>query len=984
MQIQRLLHISLFLCLVLTGPALGQNGKPVKAPVEKTATATSPAAAKTSSATAAVKSAATTSAKASIDFDGTVKDGAKAITIRGATGLVSVYVAQKGTACGKGRFADLPSRLDLTVTGTAGTTTQVKFDPGSSSTVNLANPAKAGDLLCLVDLVADASGGFQAHFSAPASVGAAATATAGPKFADSTLVTGSDTVWVQGSKGDSIEVFSFPANYKPQSKAAGSSGQPPCTQADFGGSNPKKLSFIQRNAAGAASTATELTLNSNEPLAIQLQSPLQLGSLLCIDDQPKSGSEEFSSFAAVQNASEVAGGEQFSSTPSVSFLPAPVTLTKSVWVKGTTDDVVTIYAFNSDYKSKTSILSSTAEVSCTSSDVDSAPGLLTAAGVKLKSSDPQEIDLASALTAGEKLCIEDHTANGADKFSYLATVQDAPTGTLGGETPPAAPLVSFDSSPWRQSKSVSVKGKAGVIDIYAFKSDYKPKHSLVSTTGEEYCGLADLENATDRLASSATLTGTDAQTIPLLRALKEDERLCIVDQPSSGNPEFSYLATVQKPSPPRIPRINGGLESGSKTISVDGEPGSTVAFFQFDQTADTLNCDKVLQEQTPTQGQAQTSADGGTQLEIAKSGSSSSTYTATLDSTPGPYTVNLSSPLIVATQICVRETVTPKGGTATPSYSTSAPVSDANNPFAHVRTFYTAGAMINNQNGSNSGSSSTGTEYLDLGLAFSLAPKVNTGHTPGLDTSISGRFSAVPVAAPSTAPSTAATSSTNNGTLNILSSQESFRVLGAIAVPFRTWKGDDQHSFFSAPVLKAGFDTLLNPSATGSSSSSTSTTSATATFAPVYSEYSAGYRMGYRKYPARKEGTPQTITQVDITLGRYSNLQSYVCGASESGVTSTTEPTNTICFTPQTPNAGSYILEKQTRITLSRVEVEGFFSFPKTPFVLGLDANLPQSLRPPKNLDLANKPGGNVAIYFGVSGSLTSFFNNLKLAGSPQ
>jgi hypothetical protein len=84
------------------------------------------------------------------------------------------------------------------------------------------------------------------------------------------------------------------------------------------------------------------------------------------------------------------------------------------------------------------------------------------------------------------------------------------------------------------------------------------------------------------------------------------------------------------------------------------------------------------------------------------------------------------------------------------------------------------------------------------------------------------------------------------------------------------------------------------------------------------------------------------------------------------------------------PVVGQYTLFAQNRTNLYRLEVGGFFLFPGTPFVLGIDANLPQSALAPKNLDIQNKAGGNVAIYFGVSGNLTTLFKNLKLAGSPQ
>ncbi len=113
-------------------------------------------------------------------------------------------------------------------------------------------------------------------------------------------------------------------------------------------------------------------------------------------------------------------------------------------------------------------------------------------------------------------------------------------------------------------------------------------------------------------------------------------------------------------------------------------------------------------------------------------------------------------------------------------------------------------------------------------------------------------------------------------------------------------------------------------------------------------------------------------------------MQSLVCNPNVIVSTPTAQPTNTLCYTPQTTGAPSYNLEQQSRITLLRPEVDGFINLGNSNFVLGLDANLPQSVDAPKHLDVQNKAGGSVIIYFGYSGSLTGLFNSLKLSGSSQ
>jgi hypothetical protein len=398
-----------------------------------------------------------------------------------------------------------------------------------------------------------------------------------------------------------------------------------------------------------------------------------------------------------------------------------------------------------------------------------------------------------------------------------------------------------------------------------------------------------------------------------------------------------------------------------------------MAIFQLNDQDNGLGCEGAI------------IAGKGTQLQIAAAGSTAApTLSAALGAGPGPFAITLSSsnPLVAGTDICLEQTMTPVAGAgpAAPQYS-SVPVlvQDGDNPVPRLRTFYTAGAMINNENGSST--STTGAEYLDIGLDFTLLGDVGKWHSNWTN-SISGRFSSIPVTAPSTTPAAGSGTPSSTGTLNILSSQETFRVLGAAAL---TWGEGPKtqvsyYQFFSGPVAKAGMDTLLNPSATASSGASGSAT-AVAQFAPVYTEYSAGWRIGYRHFNLFKDPSPRTVAQVDITIGKFSNLQSFVCN-SKVTTTATSQPTNTSCYTPQTPNASSYTLDQQSRITLLRPEINGLVNLGggksgSGNFVLGLDANLPQSVDAPANLDVLNKAGGSVIIYFGYSGSLTALFNQL-------
>jgi hypothetical protein len=614
----------------------------------------------------------------------------------------------------------------------------------------------------------------------------------------------------------------------------------------------------------------------------------------------------------------------------------------------------------------------------------------------------QTIQLKTPVKVDDQLCL---VATKGTEAVYSALI------TVSAE----AGKIDFAIKPVGGTSSISVQGDdKAVVSVWQFPADYGPNPKSSSCTVADRASAQVLAiNATDPTTNSTTINGSKPFTITLNKQLQAKSILCLHVTETVAGKVSSFFSpfTVVQDAPAATTTTNPSfndkdLESGSKSISVKGVKGADIAVFEFELTDKTKSttdksqspADKTQSSTDKTQStfdcRKEITAGNGKQLAIATSVSSTSSYSATLDKTiPGPYSVNLVNGLNAHTQICLQQTVNSAiaGGSPAMQYSTSAIyVKDSNNPYPHVRTFYTAGVMINNRYSSNgtsssssnsNSSSSTGAAYLDFGMAFLPWIESNNRRGWGFNTSISGRFSALPVAAPSTA--TGGSSSSNNGTLNILSSQESARVLGSASFPTPLWekkKFTGNYAFFTAPVVKAGFDTLLNPSATSTSSSGTTA----ANFAPVYWEYSSGLRTGYRQYPANteKDSTPHTIAQVDITIGKYSNLQSYVCNPNVTSGTSTSQPTNTVCFIAPPSGSSTYTLD-QSRTNLYRMEVSGFFSFPYG-FVVGLDANLPQSSLAPRNMDILNKAPGNVAIYFGISGSLTSLFNNLKLSGANQ
>lgn len=612
-----------------------------------------------------------------------------------------------------------------------------------------------------------------------------------------------------------------------------------------------------------------------------------------------------------------------------------------------------------------------------------------------------QIKLASALNAGDRICMVAFASNAPGVPINSASLQVV-TGA------PAAPGVALVGPPITGDQTILLQGKPGdKVSAYVFPSSYVPLSTTKNAAGADLCTVQDVLAAAQQLAfqnppsgdtaSLLTLTANaaTAQAAPLVSPLTSGELICIEDTTTKV---FSYFATV-KDAAPATPTAAFAEPpvGGTSTVLVHGPSGVNVSVYQFDAGHQPASANETSCQQDILQPGAKFQI-----LAINATSGTGSSNTATLSSpdSAGNTSLTLANPLVPGWQLCLEEipaatsstsssstSTSTTTATTSPTYSGFVTVTDPNT-FPKGRAYYTAGVMVTNENGSN-GSSATA-EYLDFGFLFAEKSEnpILRGHRPGFNSFVDGLFSDLPVAASSSSTSSTASS----GTLNILSTQESARVQGGIFVPIPTlYTTDKSSSYFVAPLAKAAFETLLNPAATSSTGTSGTTTSTVATFAPVYGYYAAGVRFGLRKYSRDMDIAPQTLFQGDITIGKYSNLQSFVCGQANSTETPTaTPPTNTSCYTTTVPTGGTpvtgspYYLEAQNRRVLPRMEFEGFFHFPNSPFVLGLDANLDQAALAPRNLDILNKPGGNVSIFFGVSGNLLSLFKSLSLTGAGQ
>jgi hypothetical protein len=351
-----------------------------------------------------------------------------------------------------------------------------------------------------------------------------------------------------------------------------------------------------------------------------------------------------------------------------------------------------------------------------------------------------------------------------------------------------------------------------------------------------------------------------------------------------------------------------------------------------------------------------------------------------------PYSITLAQPLVAGTQLCLSGVEN-----NAPFYSAIKTVVDASD-YGRFRATFTAGVMVTNQQSASN--SSTAGEYLDMELVTSLirgglrpcTKNLNQGckpitdptgkityrqgyrFMPGFNTFFNARLSPIPVSTTTTTTNTSTAATTSN--LNLLTSQQAIKIQVGGNMPFRTngWN-NRTNAFTYGPVMKASFDTLLNPSAgsasTTSTSGTTSTTLTSGNFSSVYSSWLVGVRTSWDQFPASTDKSPKTLAAFEVSMGQYSNLPSFECvGKGKGGAL----PTGAI----------SACTVDISRTLVPRLDISGFVTFPNYPFVLGFDANLAQyGIFAPSNIDYLNKPGNDVRIYVGYTIDLSTAFKML-------
>jgi len=422
------------------------------------------------------------------------------------------------------------------------------------------------------------------------------------------------------------------------------------------------------------------------------------------------------------------------------------------------------------------------------------------------------------------------------------------------------------------------------------------------------------------------------------------------------------------------PSFAGKAVAGSSSINIVGTSGDTITVYQFDSGYPAGK--KCGADDLPK----------GTILTVPASGSQSTSQNATELTGNAPQTISLSSPLVAATQLCLVETLN-----GTPTYSLFQTVV---NPldFGRFEMGFTGGVMISNEE--ESSNSSTASEYLDVGIAYSW--KRASEPWPGLTTFLNTRLTSLPVSTSTTTTTTSATGggATISQSLNVLTSQQSARILFGAYIPFQATRFFSKSNAFTiAPLMKVGFDTLLNPSIGSSNSTTAGTTvgstsnagttisNTSAEFSSVYYFVAGGVRVAWDTFPNSKDEAPQPNSWLSFVFGNYSNLPSYVC--SDSKFYNSVSKPITACKTPAVTSGGATTYNVYaSRKLVPRIEVAGEARIPNSAFVLGMDANLSQyGLWLGSNpIDTLNKAGNDVRFYIGYKLDLASTFKKLGVS----
>lgn len=256
---------------------------------------------------------------------------------------------------------------------------------------------------------------------------------------------------------------------------------------------------------------------------------------------------------------------------------------------------------------------------------------------------------------------------------------------------------------------------------------------------------------------------------------------------------------------------------------------------------------------------------------------------------------------------------------------------------------------------------------------------------PGINTYFEGRLTSIPVSTAAANPTSGTTgASGTSGTSSLLTSQKVFRVSTGIFFPWVVGHGAGRHpnGIFIAPLAKAGFDTV-----TGAGNSTNvllpGGNPGTLNYQTAYNYFAFGGRLGNMELSASHDRAPKIDHYFDVTIGRYSNLQSYICHQLKNGQTPSNLPGSScgVDYPQYFPGKSPPVVE--SRKQLYRLDFEGLVKIPvpatAIPFYIGFNANIAQHTIGAEGLDHGYAPPDDIRILFGTKIDIGSLLSTFKL-----
>jgi hypothetical protein len=487
---------------------------------------------------------------------------------------------------------------------------------------------------------------------------------------------------------------------------------------------------------------------------------------------------------------------------------------------------------------------------------------------------------------------------------------------------------------------------------------------LVSSSGINTLALADHESLDQGsyICAYQTAPGNSAGAVvsEILEIQPEFAKPIFLQDPVAGATSVSVLATP-----------TGGKNSGTADIELRSvspeDPTATMS-----PASNLSEAEKEKNEKHDADRCAQ-----GVPLLLT-----GSKLTASTDS-QGIATLTLADPLPEGAQICAYQTFTSASGPAVEIDSLLATSMiqgvDDTLDWGRVRAYFAGGVLVSNDQNSFSSSSSSPFLLFNLEKTWilpgcaSLNPptadptqpteckKKSAVRGPGFTSFFETRLTAIPVQTGTSASTTQSTSSSSSSG-GSLSSQKTARLGVGMYAPWvlTHWYYDKKpNALFIGPLAKVGFDTL-----TGAISQTLVSGASPVNFNRFYNHYGFGMRLGHYGLTNADNKSPEILSYLDVTLGPYTNLQSYVCNSSKGTAL------------PGTGCSGPNNLDSRT--ALYRLDLEGMLKIPKTVIFVGFNANVKAKSR--KNLDLNLQPNDDLRFLFGVKLDVASAMQKLGVS----